>query len=135
MPDMVSLGFSNAATFISQNSIIALDDYTDQITDFDSIDENLLVGMRKIGNGKLLNPLRLQTGSRWYNTQRFAELGVSGPSHDADRIPRVLQEIRRSRFVQVFLSLRGVRPYDSLVAWLWTYTEVSAMRELVRRKR
>ena len=48
MPDVVSLGFSNLAMFTAQDSILALDDYLDQITTYENIDEQLLQGMRKI---------------------------------------------------------------------------------------
>lgn len=124
MPDMVSLGFSNAATFISQNSIIALDDYTDQITDFDSIDENLLVGMRKIGNGKLYGiPFAYNQEVAWYNTQRFAELGIGNPPMTQTEFLEYCKKYADPASSRYFYSLRGVRPYDSLVAWLWTYTD------------
>lgn len=124
MPDIVSLGFSNAATFIAQDSILDLDPYVDQITDFDMIDDNLLVGMRKIGNGNLYGvPFAYNQEVAWYNTQRFAELGIeSAPVTQAEFL-QYCKEYADPANSRYFYSLRGVRPYDSLVAWLWTYTD------------
>ena len=53
MPDVVSLGFSNVATFTAQDSLLPLDDYLDQIETLDKIDSSMVDSMRTIGGGTL----------------------------------------------------------------------------------
>lgn len=119
MPDVVSLGFSNVATFVAQDSILPLDDYTDQISEFDKIDEGLLEGMRSIGNGTLYGvPFAYNQEVAWYNTTKIEK----APETQSEFL-EMCEEYADPANSSYFYSLRGVRPYDSLVAWLWTYTD------------
>ena len=123
MPDVVSLGFSNLAMFTAQDSILALDDYLDQITTYENIDEQLLHGMRKIGNGVLYGiPFAYNQEVAWYNTQRLAEWGIEAPKTQAEFL-QYCEEFADPANSRYFASMRCVRPYDSLIAWLWTWTD------------
>lgn len=123
MPDVVSLGFSNLAMFTAQDSILALDDYLDQITTYENIDEQLLQGMRKIGNGVLYGiPFAYNQEVAWYNTQRLAEWGIEAPKTQAEFL-QYCEEFADPANSRYFASMRCVRPYDSLIAWLWTWTD------------
>lgn len=124
MPDVVSLGFSNIATFTAQDSILALDDYVDQIEELDAIDPSLLANMRKLGDGVLYGvPFAYNQEVAWYNTAKFAEYGIEAPPTTQAEFLALCAEYADPVNSRYFYSMRGVRPYDSLVAWLWTYTD------------
>ena len=124
MPDIVSLGFSNVATFTAQNSLLPLNEHTDEIAEFDKIDPQLLQGMIKIGNGELYGiPFAYNQEVAWMNLNRFRALGITeAPATQAEFL-EMCKEYADPVNSRYFYSLRGVRPYDSLVAWLWTWTD------------
>lgn len=123
MPDVVSLGFSNIAAFIAQDSLLPLDDYVDQIPNYQYIDEQLMEGTRKIGNGTLYGlPFAYNQEVAWYNVQEFEENNITPPETQSEFL-QLCEEYADPANSHYFYSLRGVRPYDSLVAWLWTYTD------------
>ena len=124
MPDIVSLGFSNIATFTAQDSILALDDYVDQLDEYQYIDEQLLDGMRTLGDGVLYGiPFAYNQEVAWYNVPRFAEYGLTEAPKTQAEFLDYCEKFADSANSRYFYSLRGVRPYDSLVAWLWTWTD------------
>jgi len=124
MPDVVSLGFSNVAAFIAQDSLLPLNDYVGQIANYDKIDASLLKGMESIGDGTLYGlPFAYNQEVAWYNTAKFAEKGIEAAPATQSEFLKLCEEYADPANSSYFYSLRGVRPYDSLVAWLWTYTD------------
>lgn len=124
MPAVVSLGFSNMATFISQDSLLPLDDYIDQFADFDKIDESMIDNTRTIGNGVLYGvPYAYNQEVAWYNTKKFEEKGIAAAPATQSEFLDLCEKYADPANSSYFYSMRGVRPYDSLVAWLWTYTD------------
>lgn len=124
MPDVVSLGFSNVAAFTAQNSLLPLDDYVSQIETFDKIDSSMIDSMRTIGAGTLYGiPYAYNQEVAWYNTAKFKEKGIEAPPATQSEFLEDCEKYADSANSSYFYSLRGVRPYDSLVAWLWTYTD------------
>ncbi len=122
MPDVVSLGFSNIATFIAQDTLLPLDDYVGQITGYDQIETAFNRGLKNIGGGKVYGvPFAYNQEVAWYNTQKFAAWGIEPPKTQSEFLADC-EEYADPANSSYFYSLRGVRPYDSLVAWLWTYT-------------
>lgn len=123
MPDVVSLGFSNIAAFTAQDSLLPLDDYVDQITNYQYIDEQLLEGTRTLGDGVLYGlPFAYNQEVAWYNVKDFEEKGITPPQTQSEFLQLCEQNADPANS-KYFYSMRGVRPYDSLVAWLWTYTD------------
>lgn len=123
MPDVVSLGFSNIATFIAQDTILPLDNYIGQIQGYDQIEKAFNRGLKSIGNGTVYGiPFAYNQEVAWYNTKKFADWGIKPPMTQSEFLAdsKKYADPANSSY---FYSLRGVRPYDSLVAWLWTYTD------------
>ena len=124
MPDVVSLGFSNVATFTAQDSLLPLDDYISQIETVDKIDSRMMDSMRTIGGGTLYGiPYAYNQEVAWYNTAKFKEKGIAAPPATQSEFLEDCEKYADPANSSYFYSLRGVRPYDSLVAWLWTYTD------------
>lgn len=123
MPDVVSLGFSNIAAFTAQDSLLPLDDYVDQITNYQYIDDQLLEGTRTLGDGVLYGlPFAYNQEVAWYNVKDFEENNITPPETQSEFL-QLCEQFADPANSKYFYSLRGVRPYDSLVAWLWTYTD------------
>lgn len=124
MPDVVSLGFSNIATFVAQNSIRALDAYMDQIPNAAKVDEALTLNMKSIGNGVLYGlPFAYNQEVAWYNTKLFAENGIEAAPATQKEYLELCEKFANKEAGTYFASLRAVRPYDALLAWLFTYTD------------
>lgn len=124
MPDVVSLGFSNLATFTAQDTILALNDYTDQIPNIAKIDEALMANLISLGHGTVYGvPYAYNQEVAWYNTKVFAEKGIAAPPATQKEFLALCEQYADKENSKYFYSLRGVRPYDSLLAWLFTYTD------------
>ncbi len=124
MPDVVSLGFSNIATFVAQDSLLPLDDYMGQIENVEKIDESLMSALKDIGGGVTYGlPFAYNQEVAWYNTAKFEEKGIEAPPATQSEFLELCKQNADSANSSYFYALRGVRPYDSLVAWLWTYTD------------
>lgn len=123
MPDVVSLGFSNIATFVAQDSILALDDYLDKIEGEENIDAALTQNMKDICGGKLYGlPFAYNQEVAWSNKTKLKEYGIEAPLTQKEFLEDC-EKFADPANSKYFYSLRGVRPYDSLVGWLWTYTD------------
>lgn len=124
MPDVVSLGFSNIATFTAQDSLLPLNDYIDQIPNMAKIDEGLTTNLMSLGNGTLYGiPFAYNQEVAWYNTQLFAQNGIEAAPATQAEFLALCEQFANKDNGTYFYSLRGVRPYDSLLAWLFTYTD------------
>jgi ABC-type glycerol-3-phosphate transport system substrate-binding protein len=124
MPDVVSLGFSNLAAFIAQDKLLELDGIVDQIEGYKQLDSAFSRGLRNIGNGKLYGiPFAYNQEVAWYNTQKFKAYGLTEAPKTQREFLENCKKFADPANSSYFYSLRGVRPYDSLVAWLWTYTD------------
>lgn len=124
MPDVVSLGFSNIATFVAQDSLLPLDDYFDQIEGVDKVDASMMDALKEIGGGVTYGiPFAYNQEVAWYNTAKFEEKGIEAPPATQSEFLEMCEEYADPANSSYFYSLRGVRPYDSLIAWLFTYTD------------
>lgn len=124
MPDVVSLGFSNIATFVAQDTLLELNDYVGQLTNMDKIDEGLTTNLKAMGNGVLYGvPYAYNQEVAWYNTRLFAEKGIEAAPVTQKEFLELCEKFADKANGSYFYSLRGVRPYDSLLAWLFTYTD------------
>lgn len=124
MPDVVSLGFSNIAMYTSEDVLLPLDDITSQLDEFQNIDESLVENLRRIGGGALYGiPFAYNQEVAWYNTALFEERGIDAAPATQSEFLALCEEFANKENGTYFYSLRGVRPYDSLLAWLFTYTD------------
>lgn len=123
MPDVVSLGFSNLATFIAQDTLLDLDNYVKQIDGYQYLDPAFGVGLKNIGGGKIYGvPFAYNQEVSWYNTQKLKNWGIEAPKTQKEFLEDCAKYADNANSTY-FYSLRGVRPYDSLVAWLFTWTD------------
>ena len=124
LPDVVSLGFSNISTFTAQNSILALNDYLDQIPNYEKIDSGLMENLIALGNGTIYGvPFAYNQEVAWYNAKLLAENGIDAPPATQKEYLALCEQYANKEAGTYFTTLRGVRPYDSLLAWLFTYTD------------
>ena len=124
MPDVVSLGFSNISTFTAQNSLLPLNDYVADMANYDKIDKGLLANLKSLGAGTIYGiPFAYNQEVAWYNTALFAEKGIEAPPMTQAEFLALCEKYADKQNGKYFASLRGVRPYDSMLAWLFTYTD------------
>lgn len=123
VPDVVSLSFSNIATFVSQNSLLPMNDYVNKISEYKDIDGQIMKNLKDMYNGKIYGiPYAYNQEVAWYNTKLFQEKGIQAPPTTQTEFLNLCKKYADSKNGKYFYSLRGVRPYDSLLAWLFTYT-------------
>ncbi|QTQ12710.1 extracellular solute-binding protein [Treponema parvum] len=124
MPDVVSLGFSNIATFTAQDTLLPLNDMISRMDNYQYIDENLMANLISLGNGTIYGlPYAYNQEVAWYNTVKFAEMGIKAAPATQKEFLALCEKYADKKNGTYFASLRGVRPYDSLLAWLFTYTD------------
>jgi len=123
MPDVVSLGSSNIATFVQQNSLMPLTDYTGKITEYNKVDKQLVESVKSVSNGVLYGiPYAYNQETAWYNKTLFSKNNITPPKTQKEFLD-LSGKYSDKASGKYFYSLRGVRPYDSLLAWLFTYTD------------
>jgi ABC-type glycerol-3-phosphate transport system substrate-binding protein len=124
LPDVVSLGFNNITTFVAQKSLLPLNDYTSQIADFDKIDKSLLSGIKELNKGTIYGiPFAYNQEVAWYNTGAFKDKGINKAPATQSEFLELCKKYADRKNGKYFYSMRGVRPYDSMLAWLFTYTD------------
>ena len=124
MPDVVSLGFSNITAFTAQDSILELtDDILAKVDNFAKVDAGLTTNLRNIAGGALYGiPFAYNQEVAYVNTSFLAEKGEEAPKTQKEYLAlcEKYADIDNGTY---FTTLRGVRPYDSMLAWLFTYTD------------
>lgn len=123
MPDVVSLGFQNVMTYVAQDALVDISSYFDQWEDSSKITPSLIGTLKEIGEGKLYGiPYNYNQDICWYNTKLFEENQIQVPKTQKEFLA-LCQQYADSENGTYFYSLRGVKPYDNLLAWLFTYTD------------
>ena len=124
MPDVVSLGFSNISAFTAQDSILELtDDILAQVDNFAKVDAGLTTNLRNIASGVLYGiPFAYNQEVAYVNTSFLAEKGEEAPKTQKEYLA-LCEKYADPDGGTYFTTLRGVRPYDSMLAWLFTYTD------------
>lgn len=124
MPDVISTGFSNVTNWTAQDALIDLTEYFEQFAEKDYIDASLIDSLRDMGNGKLYGvPYNYNQDMLWYNTQLFAENGIDAPPSTQAEFLQMCEQYADPDNGRYFFSLRGVKPGDNLIGWLFTYTD------------
>ena len=124
MPDVVSLGFSNISAFTAQDSILELtDDILAKVDNFAKVDAGLTTNLRNIAGGALYGiPFAYNQEVAYVNTSFLAEKGEEAPKTQKEYLA-LCEKYADADKGTYFPTLRGVRPYDSMLAWLFTYTD------------
>lgn len=115
MPDVVSLGFSNVATFTAQDSLLPLDDYISQIETVDKIDSRMMDSMRTIGGGTLYGiPYAYNQEVAWYNTANSKRRALR---HLPQRRASSLRIARSTQIPPIPLTFTVCAACDPMTAW------------------
>lgn len=123
MPDVVSLGFQNVMTYVPQDALVDLERYFEQWEDSSKITPSLIETLKEIGGGKLYGvPYNYNQDICWYNTAFFEENQIDVPKTQKEFLD-LCEKYGDADKGTYFYSLRGVKPGDNLLAWLFTYTD------------
>lgn len=123
MPDVVSLGLSQASGYIVQDALIPVDEYFDNWEESVNILPAAVESVRNMGNGVLYGyPYNYNQDMVWYNTKLFKEKGIEAPLTQADFLA-LCEEYAAPGQGTYFFSLRSNKPYDNLLSWIFTYAD------------
>lgn len=124
MPDVISTGFSNVTNWTAQDALIDLGTYFEAFPEKDHIDANLLGALRNIGNGALYGvPYNYNQDIIWYNTDLFAQNGIEAAPATISEFMARCEEYADPDAGKYFYSLRGVKPGDNLIGFIFTYVD------------
>ncbi|MBT9776115.1 extracellular solute-binding protein [Clostridium sp. MCC353] len=123
MPDVVSLGFSNVMTYVAQDALIDVNDYFEGWEDKSKIAPSMVETLKELGGGKLYGvPYNYNQEISWYNTKFFEENGIEVPKTQKEFLA-LCEKYANPDEGTYFYSLRGVKPYDNLLGWIFTYAD------------
>ena len=124
MPDVISTGFSNVTNWTAQDALIDMSDYFERFPEKNYIDESLLASLRSIGRGALYGvPYNYNQDIIWYNTQLFEKNGVEAPPATISEFLALCERYANPDAGQYFYSLRGVKPGDNLIGFVFSYAD------------
>jgi ABC-type glycerol-3-phosphate transport system substrate-binding protein len=123
MPDVVSLGFSNMNMYQEMGAIIDIYDKFFAWEEHHVINPVLVQTAIEIGGGELLGiPYAYNQEVSWYYVPFFEEHGLRPPTTQ-DEFLEMAERFADPANDRYLFSLRGVRPYDNLVGWLFTHAD------------
>lgn len=124
MPDVVSSGFSNVMTYAAMNAFHPIQKEFSEWKGSSKIEPTLVTTLKNLAGGEdLLGvPYGYNQDLSWYNSKVLAEKGITAPKTQAEFL-KLTEENADKDKGKYFFSLRGNKPYDNLLAWLFTYTD------------
>lgn len=123
MPNVVSLGFSNVMTYVAQDALVDVNRYFDSWEDKDKIVPSMVNTLKDLAGGPLYGiPYNYNQDVSWYNTRFFEENNIQVPKTQKEFLA-LCQQYANPDEGTYFFSLRGVKPYDNLLGWLFTWTD------------
>lgn len=123
MPDVVSLGFSNVMTYVAQDALVDVSGYFDAWEDSSKIVPSMIDTLKELGAGKLYGvPYNYNQDISWYNTKFFEENNIEVPKTQKEFLA-LCEQYANPDEGSYFYSLRGVKPYDNLLGWIFTYAD------------
>lgn len=124
MPDVVSLGFSNVMTYVAMDALHPIQTEFAAWDDSGQIVPSLISTLKDLAGGEDLYgvPYGYNQDLSWYNAKVFAEKGIVVPQSQAEFLAACEGNADNANG-RYFFSLRGNKPYDNLLGWLFTYTD------------
>lgn len=123
MPDVVSLGFSNVMTYAAQDALLPANEYFEKWAEKDDIVPQVVDSLKSLAGGTQYGyPYNYNQDICWYNKQLFTERGAAVPATQKEFLAACGQ-YGDPDGGQYFYSLRGNKPYDNLLSWIFTYTD------------
>ncbi|MCI8661891.1 MAG: extracellular solute-binding protein [Hungatella sp.] len=124
MPDVVSLGFSNVMTYVAMDALHPMQAEFEGWSDSGKIVPSLVSTLKNLAGGEDLYgvPYGYNQDLSWYNAAAFTEKGIEVPQTQKEFLT-LCEQYADSANGNYFFSLRGNKPYDNLLGWLFTYTD------------
>lgn len=124
MPDVVSLGFSNVMTYAAMEALHPIQTEFAAWEDSGKIVPSLITTLKDLAGGENLYgvPYGYNQDLSWYNAAAFKEKGIEVPLTQKDFLEDCEKYADKDNG-NYFFSLRGNKPYDNLLGWLFTYTD------------
>ena len=124
MPNVVSLGFSNVMTYVAMDALHPMQAEFEGWSDSGKILPSLVSTLKNLAGGEDLYgvPYGYNQDLSWYNAAAFTEKGIEVPQTQKEFLA-LCEQYADSANGNYFFSLRGNKPYDNLLGWLFTYTD------------
>lgn len=124
MPDVVSLSFSNVMTYEAMGALRPMQEEFEAWEDSDKILPSLIDTLKNLAGGEELYgiPYGYNQDLSWYNAKVFGEKGIEPPLTQKEFLEDC-EAYADSASGSYFFSMRGNKPYDNLLGWLFTYTD------------
>ena len=124
MPDVVSLGFSNVMTYVAMDALHPMQVEFEAWEESKDIVPSLIETLKGLAGGEDLYgvPYGYNQDLSWYNAAAFKEKGIEVPMTQAEFLADC-EKYADKDAGSYFFSLRGNKPYDNLLGWLFTYTD------------
>lgn len=124
MPDVVSLSFTNVMTYAAMNALKPMQEEFAAWEDSSKIEPSLIETLKSLAGGEDLYgvPYGYNQDMNWYNKAVFEEKGITPPTTQAEFL-QLCEQYADKANGKYFFSLRGNKPNDNLLAWLFTYTD------------
>ena len=124
MPDVISTGFSNITNWTAQDALVDMTRYFEQFPEKDYINASLLDSLKSIGKGALYGvPYNYNQDIIWYNTKLFAENGIEAAPSTISEFMAMCEKYADPDNGKYFYSLRGVKPGDNLIGFIFSYAD------------
>lgn len=123
MPDVISLGFSNIMTYVSQDALVPVTNYFSQWKDESKQVPEVVDSLKNLANGEVYGfPFCYNQDISWYNKKLFDQNGIKVPT-TINEFTKLCQQYANPSKGTYFFSLRGSKPYDNLLSWIFTYSD------------
>lgn len=124
MPDVISTGFNSVMSYAAQGALIDISDYFDAWEEKDDILPSTVESLKSLANGKLYGiPFNYDQPISWYNTKMFEENQITSAPETQKEFLELCKTYADPDSGKYFYSLRGVKPSDNLLSWIFTYTD------------
>lgn len=123
MPNVVSLGFSNVMTYVAQDALVDVNSYFENWEDKDKIVPSMVSTLKDLAGGPLYGiPYNYNQDISWYNTKFFEENNIEVPKTQKEFLA-LCEKYANPDAGTYFFSLRGAKPYDNLLGWIFTWAD------------
>lgn len=124
LPDVASLGFSNVMTYVAMDALYPMQKEFEAWEDSGKIVPSLITTLKDLAGGENLYgvPYGYNQDLSWYNAAQFKAQEIEVPMTQNDFLG-LCEKYAKADEGKYFFSLRGNKPYDNLLGWLFTYTD------------
>lgn len=123
-PDVITTEFYSIMSYVATDSLLPLQDEFETWDVADDFLPSAIQSVKDLAGGEDLYgiPYGYNQDLSWYNTAQFTEKGITVPETQADFLA-LCEQYADPQSGSYFFSLRGGKPHDNLISWLFTYTD------------